>query len=303
MTFLQSPNGAIYFEEHGNRADPSVLLIHDAFAQVIHWPQSLIDGIVAAGFHVIVFDNRDSGLSFEAIGEPATLAELFRATMFRTPVAAHYTLSDMAGDAVRLLDHLERPAAHIVGFAMGGSIGQHFAIEHPERCSSLTVISSTSGNDEAGVPEMQAVEAIEGIFLTNDRDEIIRRTVNCHNVLGGPHYRSEAEGLGRFAEAAHDRAYRRERTLRQYAVVIVAADRREELRKLQTDVLVIHGTENPLYRITDGEDIANNVPKARFELIDKLGHDLPESVMPEFARLITGHALASGSGRRRGCSG
>ncbi len=303
MTYLQSSNAAIHFEEYGNRAHPSVLLIHDAFAQVIHWPQSLIDGIVAAGLHAIVFDNRDSGLSFEAEGEPATLAELVSATMSRTPVAAHYTLSDMAGDALRLLDHLDRPAAHIVGFAMGGSIGQYFAIEHPQRCGSLTVISSTSGNDEAGIPEVQAVEAIEDIFLTTDRDEIIRRTVNCYNVLGGSHYRSEAEGLARFAEAAHHRAYRREGTLRQYAAVVAATDRRQELRKLRTDVLVIHGTENPLYRITDGEDIANNVPKARLELIDKLGHDLPESVIPELVRLIADHVLASESGRRRGHSG
>ena len=297
MPYFSSPGGAIYFEEHGDRADPSVLLIHDAYCQVIHWPRSLIDGLVAAGFHLIVFDNRDSGLSFEAPGEPATLAELISATMFRTPVAAHYTQSDMAGDALGLLDHLGRPAAHIVGFGMGGSIGQYFAIDHPQRCGSLTVISSTSGNDEAGIPEMAAVDAIETVFLTADGEEVIRRTVDCYNVLGGPRYRSEVEGLARFAEAAHDRAYRRDRALRQYAAVVIATDRREELRKLRTDVLVIHGAENPLYRITDGEDIANDVPNGRFEPIEGLGHDLPESVIPQIVGLIAGHVLASESGR------
>ena len=44
-----------------------------------------------------------------------------------------YTLTDMAADAIGLLDHLGIDRAHIVGASMGGMIVQTMAIEHPER--------------------------------------------------------------------------------------------------------------------------------------------------------------------------
>ena len=43
-----------------------------------------------------------------------------------------YTLSDMAADAVGLLDHLRIPAL-TSGGSMGGMIVQTVAIEHPDR--------------------------------------------------------------------------------------------------------------------------------------------------------------------------
>ena len=52
-------------------------------------------------------------------------------------VAVH--LSDMANDAVGLLDHLGIDRAHILGASMGGMIVQTIAIEHPERCLSHDV--------------------------------------------------------------------------------------------------------------------------------------------------------------------
>lgn len=199
----------------------------------------------------------------------------------------------MAEDAVQLLDYLGRSAAHVVGFGMGGSIGQSLVIDHPERCLSLTAIDNTSGNDAAGTPDWKAVEAIENIVLTNDRAEIIQRIIRANNVLGGPRFRSEKVGIARLAEAAYDRAYSREATLRQYAAVLFGPDRRPKLQSVRARVLVISGSKDPLYRASDGEDIVNNVPHGRFVPIDGLGHDLPEPVIPELVRLITDHIFAT----------
>ena len=46
---------------------------------------------------------------------------------------AAYTLADMAGDSVGVLDHLGIERAHIVGASMGGMIAQTIAIRYPQR--------------------------------------------------------------------------------------------------------------------------------------------------------------------------
>ena len=65
-----------------------------------------------------------------------------------------YTLTDMAADAIGLLDHLGIDRAHIVGASMGGMIVQTMAIEHPDRVRTLTSIMSMTGEPEyATMPE------------------------------------------------------------------------------------------------------------------------------------------------------
>ena len=63
---------------------------------------------------------------------------------------APYTMSDLAGDAVGLLDHLGLDSAHVVGVSMGGMIAQTMAVEHPARVRSLTSIMSTTGRRTVG---------------------------------------------------------------------------------------------------------------------------------------------------------
>ena len=145
MPRFATPCGAMQFEQYGARADAPVLLIHDAGLQLVQWPPSLIDGLVAAGFRAVVFDNRDAGLSFGVEAFPVDLAGIVAAGASAKGVEAPYSLCDMAEDACRLLDHLGQAGAHVVGFSLGGMIAQRLAIHHPERVFSWTSINATSG--------------------------------------------------------------------------------------------------------------------------------------------------------------
>ena len=47
----------------GNPLDPAIVLIRGLGTQMTEWPTEMIHGLVGAGLHVVVFDNRDVGLS------------------------------------------------------------------------------------------------------------------------------------------------------------------------------------------------------------------------------------------------
>ena len=102
-------------------------------------------------------DNRDIGLSTKTAGPAPSRAALFKAFAHRRYAQSDYLLSDMAADAVALLDHLGVPAAHVVGVSMGGMIAQQLTIDHPERVLSLCSIMSNTGNRRHGTRLAAAV--------------------------------------------------------------------------------------------------------------------------------------------------
>ncbi|MFM7410741.1 MAG: alpha/beta fold hydrolase, partial [Actinomycetota bacterium] len=151
----------IEYETFGSPSQPTVLLVSGFTAQMLMWPADFCRIIADAGFHVVRFDNRDCGLSTKLDGKAVDTDGVIRAALLDDPVpAVPYNLSDMAADAVGLLDALGVDAAHVIGGSMGGMIVQIMAIEHPTRVASLTSIMSNSGEPEYGQPTPEAMEAL-----------------------------------------------------------------------------------------------------------------------------------------------
>jgi pimeloyl-ACP methyl ester carboxylesterase len=119
----------IAYQRLGNPDVPVVLLVMGIAAQSIHWPDAFCHALVDGGLHVIRFDNRDVGLSTHLTGSPPP--DLL-AALAGDLSSVSYTLSDMAADAVGLLDALGFEKAHVVGASMGSAIAQTMAIEHPD---------------------------------------------------------------------------------------------------------------------------------------------------------------------------
>ena len=285
MPSFQNGGLNLYYEQWGARSNPPLLLIHGLSCQLIHWPRAFIDLLTGAGYRVIAMDNRDIGRS-DLVDTPVAdrLAILADPTAHPCP----YTLSDMAGDVASLLNHLGQAGAHIVGLSMGGMIAQPLAIEQPERCFSLTSIMSNSGNPDLPEGDEEARAAFLAP-LPAEREAAIAQYQRAWVAVGGPHFNSMRVGLARMSEQAMERRFSADGFTRQLLAILNQPDRRAALAKVEIPGLVIHGSADPLVPPAAGEDTANALANGRLVVVDKLGHDLPDPLLPEIARHIVEH--------------
>lgn len=278
------------YAEQGNRGDPALVLIRGLGTQMIDWPASLLDGLVAAGFYVIYFDNRDVGLSqnFDEFGKP-DLAKI-AAGDDRTLA---YGLQDMANDVVGLLDALQIAKAHVLGISMGGMIVQVLAATHGERLLSMISVMSSSGR--RGLPGPTAA-AQQSLYATPDpaggADAAIALTAEGLQICGSPAYPETLETRLAIARRRFERSHNPDGVSRQMAAVVACGERVELLGRITVPSLVMHGADDPLIPLAAGEDTAKCIKGCELQVIAGMGHNIPAGVVPE---LVTKIAAFCGS--------
>ena len=258
------------------------------------WPKLFCDKLVNKGYRVIVFDNRDIGLStkFDDAGMPDWNAITKALELGEKPPLA-YSLDDMAKDAVVLLDVLGIKKAHIVGASMGGMIAQRVAYYYPDHALSLTSIMA--GGGKPTFPLVANVELVSNIpppGAADDTAAYVQRELQSMKILAGKKYPVNEKKALALIRANIKRSYYPDGLVRQGAASVAGfyAGRSAELKLSRYLSLVIHGTEDPLVTIDAGKDVATNIPGARFESIEGMGHDLPEVLFDRLADLITSNA-------------
>lgn len=275
----------IAYECFGNAASAPLLLIMGIGAQMIAWNEGFISQLVDKGFYVIRFDNRDVGLSTHF--HKSTTPDL-PATLAGDLSSASYTLSNMAADAIGLLDILGIDFIHLVGASMGGFIAQTISIEYPSRVLSLTSIMSTTGAPSVGQLDPIAMS----IFLLpppTNRLEAMNNAIAALKVIGSPSFPFDETDSRERAGLAFDRCYDPVGIARQAVASVASGDRTEKLKSLEVPTLVIHGEEDKMCDISGGEATANAIPNARLVRIEGMGHNLPRQLWPRISSLIAEH--------------
>ena len=265
------------YESLGSADDPALILIMGLGAQLVRWPLAFCEKLVARGFRVIRFDNRDIGLStkFDEAPVPA-LSTLMAQRLARLPMRVPYTLTDMAADTVALMDALQIDRAHLVGTSMGGIIAQIVAADYPQRVLSLTSIMSTSGNLALPPPAPAASAMLMARAPhPNQLEEYVQHGLKAMRVLGSPAAQFDEQRARERLITEVKRSYCPGGFARQMAAVIASGDRRASLRRIKAPTMVIHGAEDPLIPPACGRDTAANIPGAEFRIIPGMGHDLP----------------------------
>jgi len=273
----------IAYQRLGSPDAPLVLMIMGLAAQSIAWPDSFCHALVGHGLQLIRYDNRDAGLSTHFTNAPPPNLP---AALAGDLSSASYTLSDMAADAIGLLDALGVASAHLVGASMGGAIAQTIAIEHPRRARSLISMMSTTGNVSVGQPDPKALaDAFAGPPAVT-RDEVIQRNLRVMRAVGSPAYPTDEQEAASRTGRAYDRGYDPIGIARQAVASVAPGDRTERLRHLSVPALVIHGLADRMCDASGGRATAEAIPGAELVLIEGMGHDFPLALRPQLAARI-----------------
>lgn len=263
-------NGAVELEHQtfGDRHNETILLVNGLGSQMTRWPEDFCRLLAGRGYHVIRFDNRDTGLS-------------------TWPTEA-YTLADMARDGIAVLDAMGVDRAHIAGVSMGGMIVQRMAIDHPGRVLSMTSIMSAPGarGTLMSTPEAAAVLDVPPPGPEANFEAFLAHGVKNAQTIGSPGYPWPEGALRARVEAEYRRAFNPPGVARQRAAIMADGDRTPELAGLKIPVVVLHGTDDPLVQPIGGEATAAAIPGAELRMIPGMGHDLPPGLYDIFIDAI-----------------
>jgi pimeloyl-ACP methyl ester carboxylesterase len=278
-------------DDRGPRDAPPVLLVMGLGMQLTGWPDELVDLLVARGFRVIRFDNRDAGLSegFDHVGVPSIPLAVLRHYV-RLPVRSPYALRDMAADAVGVLDALQVERAHIVGASLGGMIAQHVAAQYPARVHSLALMMTTSGSRRLPGPTARARNALLSRPANGHMDTLVAHSMSVFTAIGSPAFRPEPAQLRERVAASLARSFRPAGSARQLLAIAADGDRTAMLARIQAPTQVIHGVEDPLVPAASGHDLVRRIPGALGDFIAGMGHDLPQPLLSRFAERIATNA-------------
>ncbi|MEL6239314.1 MAG: alpha/beta hydrolase [Pseudomonadota bacterium] len=297
MPAITTPNTGIelFYEQAGDRANETILLIMGVGAQMTLWPDEFVAALVGRGFHVVRFDNRDIGLSQKMTGQrPPKIVWQFLRKRIGWPMKVPYTLKDMAADAAGLLDALDIDAAHVVGASMGGMIAQLMAIHHRERLLSLTSVMSTTGDPKLPQADKEAISALMGRPKSGSEEDMVNHGVRVLRAIGSPGYEFNEERARNLTRSNLGRGEMDPVGLaRQFAAIIDDGDRTKRLARVTTPTLVLHGEGDPLVKLAGGEATAEAIPGAKLVTLPGWGHDVPLALVDRLADEITAHAGAS----------
>ena len=279
-----SPTIELEFDTFGDPKNPALLLVMGYTAQMVAWEEEFCKMFAANNLFVIRFDNRDCGLSTKFDGAQVDVNAVITAALMEEPMPpVPYTLSDMASDAVGLLDFLKIERAHVLGASMGGMIAQVMTIEHPTRVRTLTSVMSMSGEPEYGQSAPEAMNALLSV-PPSDRDGYIAHSP-IYQAFHSKKYRSD-ENSKRAAARDFDRSFYPQGAPRQLAAIYATGRRTEQLRAVKTPTLVVHGKDDTLITPSGGERTAELIHNAKLVLVDDMGHDLPQPLWPKFVNLV-----------------
>ncbi len=257
----------IAYETFGAESDPPLILLHGLGSSMLVFPEDLCAGFVDRGFFVLRMDHRDSGLS----------------TVL--PDGARYTLEDMAGDAVAVLDAAGCGRAIVCGYSLGGMVAQAAAASFGARVSALVSISSHTGEPGVGDPIPEALAALTAP-PAGTIDAQIESDLAGYRIWSSPEWRNE-QAEREYLERSYRRAWHPGASERQFKAAARSGSRADELRGLHVPTLVIHGSADPLITPDAGRRTAELVPGAEYLEIEGMGHDLPPQVWAPIISAVT----------------
>ena len=278
-----APDVQLCYQTFGSSDGDPLLLVMGLGGPMNWWDPELCTMLAEAGFHVVRFDNRDTGKSSRLTGR-VTRTQLVRSFLGRGG-RPPYTLDDMADDAFGLMDHLGWESAHVVGVSMGGMIVQTMAIARPSRVRSLTSIMSTLGKRTVG---WQHPSLLPMLIAKRGpgREAYVATSARVWQAIGSPGYPLDDETVRSRAEETFDRGVSASGVMRQMVAILNQPDRSRALASLRIPAAVVHGSADKMVHVSGGRATARAIPGAELLVIDGMGHDMPADLFETLTEII-----------------
>lgn len=244
-----------------------LLLIQGMSGNHEHWGERFLE-LLGRDFDVIAYDHRGVGWS--------------------PGIEKSFTIAELADDAALLLDRLGVDRAHVLGISMGGMVAQELALNHAGRLRTLTLGCTYAGGPEGTLADSAVFAPMVDALREGDRDGAIRASWEA-NVSAA--FSADPEAYAAF----HATALRKPTALRVLMLqmrAIAAHDAHLRLTDIAVPTLIVHGSEDRMLPVSNGEAIARAMPQARFERYEGVGHMFWLERPERTAELVREHALA-----------
>ena len=273
----------IAYRDHGPENGIPILLVTGLGAQLTLWPDFLIRDLQKNNYRPIAFDNRDVGLSTRFTSQPSQTLNYLKYFMF-IPINSEYSIQDMASDGVAVLDHLNIESAHILGMSMGGMISQVLVAQHPERVKSFTMISSTAStpNPFNGPKFKVTQQLLKRSAAKDDIEGRIDQSIKLFELIGTPGKDYDTPQFRQNMRAYIERGGDDGGFLRQMAAIIGSKNRKELLKSINTQTLIIHGDIDPLIKVKNAYSAHKLIQSSRLVVVEDMGHLLDEESYAKF---------------------
>jgi len=283
--FANSHGVKIWYESQLpiDSAKGTILLIMGISSDALGWPPAFLQRLMTAGYQVIRYDHRGTGMSD---------------WMTDWEAENPYSLADMAKDGIAILDKLEIEKAHVLGVSMGGMIAQEMAINHPDRINSLISIMSSGDIFDSELPPISGETAIELIKvaakygINGSESNLIKLHIASRIILMG----TAQQTLNTQEIATHvlynirrRNGYNASVSQQHQGAVYNSKSRYPALQKLTMPALIIHGKADPFIPFEHGQKMIDLIPHADSLWLDNMGHDIPESLLDSIMDEIIAH--------------
>ncbi len=264
----------------GRPENKAIILVAGFGQQLAGWSDGFVNSLILGGYRVILFDNRDVGLStkFSHVSTPIKQIQFIRKSLGFS-VKSPYTLSDMAGDVIGLMDHLDLSDAHIAGVSMGGLIAHLVAEKYPGRTSSMVSIMSTSGDPSLPTAEKPLIKLlVNGPGTKATRKEYVDYYMLLASKVGSRTFSVPADAQRERFEYMYDRSFCPDGVTRQLLAVLKNGDNTEALKRITVPCMVVNGEQDPVCLPPHAEHIAELIPNSRLVILKDMGHGLEKEV-------------------------
>jgi pimeloyl-ACP methyl ester carboxylesterase len=248
--------------EISGEGDP-LLLIMGTSGSIGLWAEVIPR--LADQYQVIAFDNRGLGGSERGDGE--------------------ITVASMAEDASALLDALDIPRAHVMGWSLGSAVIQELALAHPDQVATAIMYATWARCDGL---QRSVLTALRHPYATRDIDAALTAAGLAFSpqLLDHPEFEKMLEPM---LPAFPQNEEQMQVTTEQWDADL-AHDTLDRLGGITAPTLVIVGEQDLLTPPWQSKAVADAIPQARFELLTGPGssHGLHIERPDDLLRIVTG---------------